>query len=595
MARWTKRTVFTFSAAGLRCWATRGGRPVAAALLLLALVWQQADPGGVLEIGRAKVFDVYQRLHPRPRPAERPVTVVDIDQASLAVLGQWPWSRVTVAEIVANLVNAGAAVVAFDGVFSEPDRLSPAKVAASLVGLDAAMLAQLKKLPGPDDVLADIVAQAGRVVLGQTGVAESFGTLEDPPATSVAVVSGDPAARLDHYAALSCNIPVLDRAAAGRGIVNVMPERDGVVRRIPAAVRVGDTVYPALAMEMLRVATGQSSILIRMPGQGDNVVVVPPNAMKTDARGRIFLYAAPYDRDSYVSARDVRDNTFDPAKVAGKLVVIGSSAAGLATLRATALDRQVPGVEVQAQIIETLLDDMQLTIPPHAGAVECMATALAAGLMIVLVPMVGARWAVLAVLAVAGGLLGWSWLRFTEHRMLYDPVFPALTALLLFVQMICRDRVRDVATVTTVARHTCEAALAMTERLANQGKRHGIPIVIDDETRRRAPDYAALELDLIEVGSQAEAMRLWALLGRPDLAAEPWFHELQSAHDAMIAACRAQSWEQARRALARCRDLRRDLPVAGFYALMEARIAAFEARPPGADGDGVVAARGALS
>lgn len=752
MARRAKRKPLNFSLGAAGRWLLKGGRPVALLLLVLVLVWRAADPGGFLEIGRAKVFDFYQQIHPRERPQERPVTVVDIDESSLAALGQWPWSRVVIAEMVANLFNAGAAVVAFDVVFAEPDRLSPAKLAESLEGLDAASLKRLKAMKSNDAILADIFQQAGRVVLGQTVVAESVVGREraNMPQTSVAALNGDPSDYLEHHNALLRNIPVIDEAAAGRGIFNVTPEPDGVVRRIPAAVKVGDTIYPALSVEMLRVATGQPSILIRMPKPGEDIAgikdfVIRPSVLKTDGQGRIFLYAARYDRQAYVSAKDVKDGTFDPAMVAGKLVIVGTSAAGLLDIRTTALDRQIPGVDVHAQIIETVLGNMQLSIPLDADFVEKMATIGAALLMIVLVPMIGARWTLMAFLGVVGAMAGWSWWQFVDSHALYDPVFPASAAAILFVQMTYwgyaseeaqRRQVRtafgrylspalveklakdpshlklggemrdmtllfcDVRGFTTIselfdaqgltrlinrfltpmtnvildrygtidkymgdcimafwnaplddddhARHACEAALSMMEtlgplndsleaeakqenrrhvpikvgvglnsggvcvgnmgsdqrfdysvlgdtvnlasRLEGQSKPYGVHIVIGDETRKRAPDYAGFELDLIKVKGKTEAVRIWTLLGRPDMAKEPWFLELEAAHNAMLAAYRAQNWAEARTRLAQALDLRRDLHIEGFYALMEERIAEFEAHPPGPDWDGVFTA-----
>lgn len=752
MARPAKRIRWKFSLAGAGRWAFRAGRPMAFLLMVLALFWRGTDPGGFLEIGRAKVFDFYQQIHPRERPADRPVMVVDIDERSLAALGQWPWSRVTVAQMTANLFSAGAALVAFDVVFAEPDRLSPAEVADGLAGLDSATAARLRGMKSNDDVLADTFTQAGRVVLGQTVMDERIAGREslEMPETSVASLNGDPSPYLDHHSGLLRNIPVLDKAAAGRGIFNVTPEPDGVVRRIPAAVKVGDTIYPALSVEMLRVATGQPSIMIRMPKANEGLlgikdIVIRPSVLKTDPKGRIFLYAAQYDREAYVSAKEVIDGTFDPAKVAGKLVIVGTSAAGLLDIRTTALNRWIPGVDVHAQIIETVLTGMQLQIPLDADYLEKTATVMAAILMIVLVPMIGARWTMLAFLGTVGSMMGWSWWQFAEYRTLYDPIFPSLTALILFVQMTYwgyaseeaqRRQVRtafgrylspalveklakdpshlklggemrdmtllfcDVRGFTTIselfdaqgltrlinrfltpmtnvildrygtidkymgdcimafwnaplddadhARHACEAALAMMEnlgplndsleqeakaenrrhvpikvgvglnsgavcvgnmgsdqrfdysvlgdtvnlasRLEGQSKPYGVHIVIGDETRLRAPDYAALELDLIKVKGKTEAVRIWTLLGRPQMATQPWFLELETAHKAMLESYRRQQWAEARAGLAKCMELRRDLYVDGFYELMEERLDAFENNPPGADWDGVFTA-----
>lgn len=736
-----------------RRWLMRGGRPAALLLLALALVWRGADPGGFLEIGRAKVFDFYQELKPRERPDPRPVTVVDIDEDSLAAVGQWPWSRMKVAQMLANLFNAGAVVVAFDIVFAEPDRLSPGVIADTLDNLDESSRQRLKQLPSNDAILADIIAQAGRVVLGQTVVPEALTGREvdgEIPQTSIAVLNGDPSLHVENHSALLRNIQALDQAAAGRGIFNVTAERDGVVRRIPALVKVGGVFHPTLAVEMLRVATGQPSILVRLtppdalvPGVRD--IVIRPSVVETDPHGRIYLYSARYDRKNYISAKSALDGSFDPAAVAGKLVILGTSAAGLQDIRTTAVERNIPGVDVHAQIIETVMTGMQLEIPPDATLREWTATVLAGLLMIMLVPAIGARWTLAAFAVVAGGMVGWSWWSFAEHRTLYDPVFPAVLALILFMQLTYagyaseeaqRRQVRtafgrylspalveklaqdptkltlggemrdmtllfcDVRGFTTIseqfdaqgltrlinrfltpmtnvilerfgtidkymgdcimafwnaplddvehAGHACESALTMMERLGplndqleqesvvekrkhvpikigiglnsgpvcvgnmgsdqrfdysvlgdtvnlasrleGQSKPYGVYIVIGDETRKRAPDYAALELDLIKVKGKTEAVRIWTLLGRPDLAAADWFKALEAEHVAMLEAYRRQRWADARTHIAACMGLRRDLHLEGFYALMEERIAQFEASPPGTDWDGVFTA-----
>ncbi|MEW5728358.1 MAG: adenylate/guanylate cyclase domain-containing protein [Pseudomonadota bacterium] len=736
----------------LRRWMMSGGRPAAILLLIAALSWRGADPGDFLEIGRAKVFDFYQELKPRERPDPRPVTVVDIDEDSLASVGQWPWSRMKIAQMLVNLFNSGAVVVAFDIVFAEPDRLSPGNIADTLDNLDQDSRGRLKQLPSNDAILADVITQAGRVVLGQTVVPELLKgrDVDEVPQTSIAVLNGDPSLYVENHRAMLRNIPVIDHAAAGRGIFNVTPERDGVVRRIPALVKVEDIYHPTLAVEMLRVATGQPSILVRLTHpdafvQGVRDIVIRPSVVETDPHGRIYLYSAHYDRKNYISAKSVLENTFDPAMVQGKLVVLGTSAAGLLDIRTTAVDRNIPGVDVHAQIIETVLTGMQLEIPPDAAITEWTATVVAGLLMIILVPAIGARWTLLAFALVAGGMVGWSWWSFAEHRTLYDPVFPAVLALILFMQLTYsgyaseeaqRRQVRtafgrylspalveklaqdpsklalggemrdmtllfcDVRGFTTIseqfdaqgltrlinrfltpmtnvilerfgtidkymgdcimafwnaplddgehAAHACESALTMMERLGplndqleqesvvekrkhvpikigiglnsgpvcvgnmgsdqrfdysvlgdtvnlasrleGQSKPYGVYIVIGDETRKRAPDYAALELDLIKVKGKTEAVRIWTLLGRPDMARSDWFRALEAEHVAMLEAYRQQRWADARAHIARCMELRHDLHVEGFYALMEERIAQFEASPPGADWDGVFTA-----
>lgn len=730
----------------------RGGRPAAFVLLVLSLLWHWVDPGDFLEIGRAKVFDTYQNIKPRPRPPveQRPVAVVDLDEESLAAVGQWPWSRVRVAEMLVNLFNNGAALVAFDIVFAEEDRLSPANIADSLAGLDPATVERMKKMPANDEVLADILRQT-RVVMGQTVTASSSRKAgEDLPETSIAVMNGELGDAVDHFPGLLRNIEVLDKAAAGRGIFNVTPERDGVVRRIPALAMVEGRPYPALTIEMLRVATGNQTILVRMATQGEGGsgikdIVIRPAVVNTDPKGRIYLYASKYDRSGYISAKDVLNNTFDPALVAGKMVVIGTSAAGLLDIRTTAVDRNLPGVDVHAQIIESVMDGTMLKVPVDAGFYEIGMTIMSAILMIILVPMIGARWTLPVFLLVAGGTTAWSWYEFAENLTLYDPVFPNLVALIHFMQLTYsgyaseeaqRRQVRtafgrylspalveklaqdptklqlggemrdmtllfcDVRGFTTIselfdaqgltrlinrfltpmtnvilarrgtidkymgdcimafwnaplddddhARHACESALVMMEslqplndkleqeakeekrrhvpikigiglnsgpvcvgnmgsdqrfdysvlgdtvnlasRLEGQSKPYGVYIVIGDETKKRAPDYAALELDLIKVKGKTEAVRIWTLVGRPAMTQEPWFKELEAEHKAMLEAYRSQNWAEARRRLDTCLKLQADLHIDAFYELYRERLDEFEQNPPGENWDGVFVA-----
>src|SRR5271165_5211335 len=142
------------------------------------------DPGPVQEL-RVRTFDTFQRIDPRVKTV-RPVTIVDIDEKSLAKLGQWPWPRTQLADLIANLTNLGAVAIAFDVVFSEPDRSNPAIVAGSMRDLDEVTRAKLRELPSNDQVLADAIRRS-RVVLGETGLASVEPELDkDLPVTGFA-------------------------------------------------------------------------------------------------------------------------------------------------------------------------------------------------------------------------------------------------------------------------------------------------------------------------------------------------------------------------------------------------------------------------
>src|SRR5579859_3435950 len=176
----------------LRRWLTRKfgyARMVCLVLLVGFAVLRLVDPAPLREI-RVRTFDTFQLVDPRVKKI-RPVTIVDIDEASLAKFGQWPWPRTTIADMVTNLTNLGAVVIAFDVVFSEPDRLNPDIAARTMRDLDEATRAKLRELPSNDQVLADAIRRS-RVVLGETGLAavKSEGD-ESLPLTGFATIGED--------------------------------------------------------------------------------------------------------------------------------------------------------------------------------------------------------------------------------------------------------------------------------------------------------------------------------------------------------------------------------------------------------------------
>src|SRR5215211_5111083 len=195
-----------------------------------ARVW---DPAPVEEL-RVRTFDTFQLIEPRVKTM-RPVTIVDIDEKSLADsrLGQWPWPRTRIADIINNLTRLGAVVIAFDVVFSEPDRLNPDIAADTFRDLDEATREKLRMLPSNDRVLADAIRQS-RVVLGESGIPNVLADLDkNLPVTGFAMRGEDPQPFIYRFAGLLRNVQGLEDAAAGRGLFTIRPERDGSVRRVP--------------------------------------------------------------------------------------------------------------------------------------------------------------------------------------------------------------------------------------------------------------------------------------------------------------------------------------------------------------------------
>src|ERR1700749_3153529 len=243
-------------------------RLICLVLLIGIAALRLADFAPIEEL-RVRVFDFYQLFDPRVKTA-RPVTIVDIDEASLKKLGQWPWPRTHLADMVINLANLGAAAIAFDVVFSEPDRLNPDAAAGTMRYLDELTRSKLRELPSNDQILADAIRRA-RVVLGETGMNSVISEIDkDLPFTGFGTLGTPGAEEPDYFAfeGLLRNIPVLEKVAAGRGLLTIVSERDGIVRRVPMVLKAQGQMLPALSLEMLRVITGTPSIVIRYDERG---------------------------------------------------------------------------------------------------------------------------------------------------------------------------------------------------------------------------------------------------------------------------------------------------------------------------------------
>src|ERR1700680_2849863 len=186
-------------------------RLVCLALLIGIAALRIADFAPVEEL-RVRTFDTFQLIDPRVKTA-RPVTIVDIDENSLAKLGQWPWPRTRIADMVANLTRLGAVVIAFDVIFSEPDRLNPDAAADTFRNLDEATRDKLRALPSNDQVFADTMRRS-RVVLGESGLAEVQAELDETlPVTGLAMLGEEPQRFMFTFAGLVRNTQGLEQVA----------------------------------------------------------------------------------------------------------------------------------------------------------------------------------------------------------------------------------------------------------------------------------------------------------------------------------------------------------------------------------------------
>lgn len=409
--------------------------------LALAIALRVAEPALVQEL-QLRAFDGFQRVAPRPY-TEVPVRIVDIDDASLARIGQWPWPRSEVAALVNQLFEMGAAVVVFDAVFAEPDRTSPARLLDGLtdIEVDANLRREIERLPDHDATLAKAFAN-GSVVTGFVFTDVAGG--REPRAAAGFNYGGDPFPHLPLRSGTVVNLPELEAAASGNGSFTVDPDLDGVHRRVPLLFARDGALYPSLAAEAIRVATGGKAYSVKTAGASGETSfgtstgiaqlrIGTEFTVPTSPRGEIWVWYTPPVPDRYVPAWTVRDGSVDPQKIEGNIVLVGTTASGLRDVGATPLDPVSSGVVVHAQIIEQILLGEYLERPDWATGAELLYLLVLGLLMALLIPRFGAVGTALLGAGGIAGAIALSWYAYHSWHWLLDPVYPCVAALVVYL------------------------------------------------------------------------------------------------------------------------------------------------------------------
>lgn len=394
--------------------------------------------GGLDRIGLL-LFDSYQRAAPRPYE-DAHVRVVDIDDETIHRLGQWPWPRSDVAELTRRLTDAGAAAVAYDIVFSEPDRTSPERLAERARGDNAApqVISALKAMPDPDSAFAATIGES-QVILGYFLTRNGKGPQVEPKA-GFATAGTAPTTAVPGYTNAIEPLPALRAAAAGTGFLTLEGDADGIVRKAPLIAAQGDQLLPSLSLDALRAAQGAGSITVKSSdasgetgGQNGAELValkVGDYEVPTTRAGELWMYYTAPQPDRTVPAWKILTGALTDAQMKaafeGRIVFVGAGAAGLLDLKSTPIQDHELGVNVHAQAAEQMILGKFLSRPDWAPGVERSALLVFGVLMALLLPWMGAtRGAVLGALMVGGMGLG-SWLAFRNGQLLLDPTYPVL-------------------------------------------------------------------------------------------------------------------------------------------------------------------------
>lgn len=418
-------------------------------LLLSALLFVRWYDPVVISNVRNQGFDLLQRISPRPY-APAPVVVVDIDENSLDKYGQWPWPRTRLAEMLEKLSLLGAVAVGFDVIFAEEDRLSPPRIAQDNPSLPRVALTALSSLPQSEETFIRSMKLV-RTVLGETSarqgqtVRSASSEIERVPPRAVpyAQLGDDPLPYIFRFPRLVQNIPELTQAAAGIGMVTVIPDPDGIFRKVPLVVEAEGVKRLALSAELLRVATGGNAFATRTDAAGISSVVVGGVDVLTNRNAVIWPWFNASTRDRYVSAGDILSGNARKEQIQGKMVLVGTSAVGLEDYRATPVASQMPGVEIHAQVIENILSKQFLVRPNYALGMELMFLLIAGVGIIWIVPKLGAILSGVAAVATLSVFSGGSIWAFFSQKLLIDGIFPTLAVASIFILMTTANYIRE--------------------------------------------------------------------------------------------------------------------------------------------------------
>jgi adenylate cyclase len=383
-------------------------------------------------------FDTLQRLLPREIYAEDPVVIIDIDDRSLAEIGQWPWSRNQLAKLT-NQAYAAAAL-GFDIVFAEPDRTNPQNFISSYP-LNESLKKELSALPSNDEFFAQAITDHGTVVLGQA--LNNKNNIKPSKAKFGLVTQGDdPKQFITNYSGIQHNIKQLESSAAGVGSMSI-GNNDAIVRQLPTFERVDDQLVPSLALEMTRVAVGASTFQIKSSNAsseeaygaqtGINNIKLGPLSIPTTPEGNAWVYFAPSRNISTVSAADVISGVISPDFFEGKVALVGTSAAGLLDLRSTPTEKNVPGVTIIAQFIQQIFANEFLQRPDWLFGAEFIAGLLLAILITLGIQALGPIGGLSIFLVGSGGIVGSSYYFFKSKLFLVDPISPLIISLSVYV------------------------------------------------------------------------------------------------------------------------------------------------------------------
>jgi adenylate cyclase len=390
-----------------------------------------------------KIYDGYIQSTPSKKKSDIPV-IIDIDEESLEALGQWPWPRYRLARLLDKISSSGAISTGIDILLSEPDRTSPERIQKQLkndLGVNINFHNLPEHLQNNDQILADTLGR-GTFTLGfylnfenqKTDYPDKQKFIKPVSIAQLKTSASQPLEKLTLNASGAVSpIRELAQAAPYCGFYNSITDFDGVVRRIPLIMSLDGRQYPSLALSTLMKAYAKKNILVKTGAGGIDSIQLGATIIPVDPQALFMIrYHGPQKEFSYYSAKDVISGKIGPKELNGKIIFIGTSAAGLKDMRVTPFSADYPGVEVHATVVDNILTGNFILKPDWVPGLELCLIIISGILTTVLLTWTRSIWMFVPIAAIAVAILGGSLYAFTKYHIFLTPMYSFIVLALNF-------------------------------------------------------------------------------------------------------------------------------------------------------------------
>jgi len=394
------------------------------------------DPFNLFNNLKNSAFDIFQNISPRESISAESVLILDIDEESLSKLGQWPWPRTILSDLVDKTYLS--AVLGFDVVFAENDRTGSSEL-KKLYKNEESLLKILDQVPNSDNLFSNSIANHGTVVLG----AIPSNTLENSfkPKFGLIEQGDDPRKFLTEFSGIQTNLKLLDEAAKGIGSMSI-GNNDSVIRKLPLFENINGSLVPSLSLEMLRVAIGASTFQIKSSNAsgenafgeetGINNVKLGNLIIPTNDDGSVWIHYSD-NPIKKMPIWEVFSAKYQKEYFEGKILIVGASAPGLFDLRSTPLENNVPGVQIIANLTDQILAGQFLKRPDWMFGLEVITGLLLALLITFFIQFLGPTGGLMIFLGGNSLSVMGSYYIFNIYNYLIDPISPLVICLLAYL------------------------------------------------------------------------------------------------------------------------------------------------------------------